>query len=173
MTTRTTLGRFLAKLRIDNDETQQDMASRLRFSKQFLSMMELGKKAATSDLFQKVIAVYNLSEAETMELKKAIAEQKGPAPYVVCIRSHYVRDVQVFDPKGLTDDETEDLGRHSFDAEERWKDKSFPALFLDVVFARSDEEAIHFVADEGQYDPRILFAIRVDKDGAAQGGERT
>lgn len=172
MNTRTHLGKFLAKLRVDNDETLKDMASRIHLSQAFLSTVELGQRAAPSDFLGKVVAAYELSAAEAKELAKAIAEQKGSAPYIVCIRSYYVRDVQVFDPTGLTDDETEDLGRHSFDAEERWKDPHFSALFLDVVSAKSDEEAIRIVADEKEYDPRILFAIRVDKDRCV-GGEQT
>lgn len=70
----TSLGKFLRKLRIDNNEILLDMAKRLDVSPAFLSAIENGKKSIPSKLTAKICELYNLSTQESNNFDQAIAE---------------------------------------------------------------------------------------------------
>ena len=56
----TALGKFLRKIRVDNDERLYDMAKRVEVSSAFLSGVENGRKKASSSLIEKIISEYKL-----------------------------------------------------------------------------------------------------------------
>lgn len=68
----TEFGKYVRKLRIDNDEILKDMASKLNVSSSFLSSLETGKKAIPVTIFDKLTKNYNLSQAQQVELRRAI-----------------------------------------------------------------------------------------------------
>lgn len=70
----TTLGKFLRKLRIDQDERLYDMARRLDVSSAFLSGVENGHKKASNDLVDKIVSTYNLTLQQQEELQYARSE---------------------------------------------------------------------------------------------------
>ena len=62
------LGKFLRKLRIDHDEYLKDMVQKLNISISYLSAIENGVKKISTDLVEKIINVYSLSEEQTDNL---------------------------------------------------------------------------------------------------------
>ena len=70
----TELGRFLRKLRIDNDELLKDMASKLDVSPSMLSAIENGTRKATKALIEKVSKTYTLALDQIQELEMAVAK---------------------------------------------------------------------------------------------------
>lgn len=77
----------------------------------------------------------------------------------------YVRDTQVFDPEGLTDEEESELDYCLPEVEKRWSDIN-ACVFVGIVSAKSSDEAVRVIAEKEQYDPRILIAIQVCQENA-------
>jgi transcriptional regulator with XRE-family HTH domain len=72
----TSLGKFLRKIRIDNDEYLKDMADRLQVTVSFLSAVENGKKKMPSTWNRKICSLYKLNEKQIQEFTRAIAESE-------------------------------------------------------------------------------------------------
>ena len=72
----TSLGKFLRKIRIDNDEYLKDMADKLDVTVSFLSAVENGKKKMPSSWNRKICSLYSLNDEQTMDFTKAIAESE-------------------------------------------------------------------------------------------------
>lgn len=70
----TSIGKFLRKVRIDNNEILADMASKLNVSASFLSAVENGKRKIPSDWNKKISLLYGLNESQSERLDQAIAE---------------------------------------------------------------------------------------------------
>lgn len=82
--------------------------------------------------------------------------------YIICMDSVWVRDSQMFDIVGLTDEELTDIDMCGTDNEGRWHDME-PIPFIAVISAENEEEACKKAAVEKRYDPRCLFAIKVSE----------
>ena len=70
----TSLGEFLRKLRLTNNEILKDMATRLDVSSAFLSAVENGKKKIPSSWESRLRELYSLSSEQMEELRTAIME---------------------------------------------------------------------------------------------------
>ncbi len=68
----TDIGRYLRKLRIDNDETLKNMAEKLDVSSAFLSAVENGKKKMPEAWMAKICNLYNLTEEDAALFQAAI-----------------------------------------------------------------------------------------------------
>ncbi len=66
----TEFGKFLRKLRIDNDELMLDMADKLEVSAAFLSSVENGKKKPPKDWESKIARFYSLEDSQKMEWER-------------------------------------------------------------------------------------------------------
>lgn len=73
--------------------------------------------------------------------------------YVICMDSVWVRDSEMFDIVGLTDEELTDIDMCGTDNEGRWHDME-PTPFIAVIKAESEEEACKKAATQMRYDPR-------------------
>ena len=73
----TRFGKFLRKLRIDNDETMIDMAEKLKVSSAFLSKVERGKKIPPSTWYYYLLHNYNLNDTQLKELDKLIFYERN------------------------------------------------------------------------------------------------
>ena len=82
--------------------------------------------------------------------------------YVICMDSVWVRDSEMFDIVGMTDEELTDIDMCGTDNEGRWHDME-PTPFIAVIKAESAEEACKKAATQMRYDPRCLFAIKVSE----------
>lgn len=80
--------------------------------------------------------------------------------YVVCMDSSWVRDSEMFDISGLSDDELIDIDVCSTDNEARWHDME-PIPFIAIVDAENEDEACKKAAVEHRYDARCLFAMKI------------
>ena len=69
----TEVGKFLKKLRVDNNEILFTMAQKLGVTSSFLSAVELGKKKMPYEWNVKIRSVYHLSPSQEEELDAAIA----------------------------------------------------------------------------------------------------
>jgi transcriptional regulator with XRE-family HTH domain len=69
----TEIGKFLKKLRIDNNEILLAMAQKLEVSPSFLSAVELGKKKMPYEWNLRIRSVYSLTAAQEEELDEAIS----------------------------------------------------------------------------------------------------
>ncbi len=67
----TKLGKEFAKLRVDRNEKQYEMAERLGITPNFLSAIENGAKPVPYRLIDHLSKIYGLSEAERKKLKDA------------------------------------------------------------------------------------------------------
>lgn len=63
----TDFGKFLRKLRIDNDELMFDMAKKLEVSAAFLSSVENGKKRPPAIWEEKILSLYPMDETQKKE----------------------------------------------------------------------------------------------------------
>lgn len=67
----TPFGKYLRKMRIDKDESMDDMAKRLGVSKTYLSFIENGSREINQPLAFKIMNEYNISGPEAQEFLKA------------------------------------------------------------------------------------------------------
>lgn len=67
----TEIGKFLRKLRIEEDMLLKDMAEKLEISSALLSGIELGKKAISDSVLKKISKAFNLSSEQIAELEQA------------------------------------------------------------------------------------------------------
>ncbi len=82
--------------------------------------------------------------------------------YVICMDSVWVRDSEMFDIVGLTDEELTDIDMCGTDNEGRWHDME-PTPFIAVIKAESEEEACKKAATQMRYDTHCLFAMNVSE----------
>lgn len=64
-------GKFLRKLRVDNNENMKDMAEKLNVSVSYLSAVELGKREIPAIWNEIIIKQYNLDKINSADLQKA------------------------------------------------------------------------------------------------------
>lgn len=72
MKTKTIFGKYLAKLRIDNDEKLKDMACKLKVSPSFLCEVENGKKMIPGRFASEIAVLYNLNNKQKLKLVDVI-----------------------------------------------------------------------------------------------------
>lgn len=70
----TSVGRFLRKLRIDKGEILLDMANKLGVTSAFLSSVENGRKKMPNAWLSKLETLYDLSQAQMLELQEAVID---------------------------------------------------------------------------------------------------
>lgn len=70
----TEYGKFLKKLRIDNDKTIAKMAKDLKITPSYLSAIESGERVIPVDFTDKVSEAYNLGDAERKALRRLEAK---------------------------------------------------------------------------------------------------
>lgn len=78
--------------------------------------------------------------------------------YIVCIKSAYIRDAQVYDSSGLTDEEFQTTD--PYDTTSEWIDIE-PCPYIDRIVAGSETEACKKVGEKYYIHPRCLFAIKI------------
>lgn len=79
--------------------------------------------------------------------------------YVVCMDSYRVRDAQMFNTVGLSDQDLLELDPFDVSMENRWFDME-PTPFIGILEAESESDACKKAGAEYRYDPRCLFAIK-------------
>ena len=70
----TQLGKLLRIVRINTGDSMRDMAEKLGLSVSYLSAIENGKRNVPSDLEEKIIEAYELSEKDKQNVRNAINE---------------------------------------------------------------------------------------------------
>ena len=85
--------------------------------------------------------------------------------YIVCMDSYRVRDAQMFDTKGFSDDELLQMDPFSAEMESRWFDAEVTP-FVGVFDAQSEQEACEFAAKYYHYDVRVLYVLEVKTGGS-------
>lgn len=73
----TAYGKELRKLRIDEDETIQQMAEKLNISISYLSSIESGNRKIPNDLTEKIIEKYSLNKERSEILWQAEVESSN------------------------------------------------------------------------------------------------
>lgn len=73
----TEFGKFLRKLRIDNNELLKNMAEHLNVTPSYLSAIEIGKRNIPKDWFRKIVKIYNLNANEQIMLQGSIDRSKN------------------------------------------------------------------------------------------------
>lgn len=87
--------------------------------------------------------------------------------YVVLISENYVRDAQILDIETIPDDLNYNDDEAMLDyacnpINDCWRD-CFGGIFVDVVRATSDDDAIEVASRSSGYDKRILTSICISK----------
>lgn len=72
----TDLGKFLRKLRIDNDETEAAMAKKIGVSSAFLSAVENGKKDIPDSWVGGICKIYSFNTEQRQEFIHSVANSK-------------------------------------------------------------------------------------------------
>lgn len=67
----TNIGKFLKKLRIDNNELLKDMADKLGISPSYLSYIETGDRKMSTDIKNNIIKIYHLTKSSLKEFDDA------------------------------------------------------------------------------------------------------
>lgn len=70
----TSFGKILRKIRIDNNEILKNMADKLGVTSSFLSAVENGKKRIPDHWLNELYTLYNLDEAQKIDLDFAFSE---------------------------------------------------------------------------------------------------
>lgn len=70
----TQIGIFFRKLRLDKGEIMKEMADKLQVSSAFLSAVENGKKKMPSNWIEEIPKIYQFTNEQDYNFKKAIAE---------------------------------------------------------------------------------------------------
>lgn len=70
----TALGKFLRKLRLDNDELLFDMAGKIGMPTSTLSAVETGKRRPSKGFAERIIKAYRLTEEQMQQLYASISE---------------------------------------------------------------------------------------------------
>ena len=73
----TEIGKFLRKLRIDNNEILLNMAKKLDVTVSFLSAVENGKKKIPYGWYERICSLYGLTDAQAEVFAQAIAETEN------------------------------------------------------------------------------------------------
>lgn len=73
----TEFGKFLRKLRVDREEYQKDMSSKLGVTLSYLSAVELGKRGIPSDWCDKLKVLYDLTESEYTKIYNITIDSKS------------------------------------------------------------------------------------------------
>ena len=71
---RTPFGIFMAKLRIDHDESMKQMGERMECTQNYLSVVELGKRPVPKDWHKRIVLAYGLSFEQELFLEAAITQ---------------------------------------------------------------------------------------------------
>ncbi len=82
--------------------------------------------------------------------------------YLICVKSEYVRDTQIFDPGKYSDFELSDIDIHSESECDRWRDADV-SPFVDIIQAPDERTACAVAAKRSRYDERILVASDISK----------
>ena len=90
--------------------------------------------------------------------------ETGTAKFAVLMNSSYVRDSQMFDPAGLSEEEFNQIDLHGEESEGRWHDME-PVPFIAIVEAKTETEACGKAAEQYRYDARCLFAEKITTAG--------
>ena len=72
----TALGKFLRRLRIDNDELMKDMADKLDLAPSTLSSIENGRRNPTKGFAEKLVSKYALAASEVEQFHSALMQSK-------------------------------------------------------------------------------------------------
>lgn len=72
----TEIGKFLKKLRVENEEVLLNMAQKLDVTPSFLSAVELGKKKMPYEWNLKIRSAYSLTPKQEDELDEAISQSE-------------------------------------------------------------------------------------------------
>lgn len=70
----TALGKFLRKLRLDNDELLFDMARKIDVPTSTLSAIETGRRRPSKGLAERLVKAYQLTEEQMQQLHACISE---------------------------------------------------------------------------------------------------
>jgi transcriptional regulator with XRE-family HTH domain len=105
----TNLGKFLRKIRIDNDEMLKDMADKLGVTSSFLSAVENGKRKMPGGWSAKICSLYQLTEAQISDFNKAIAQTEQTVKLNLEDVSVGKRELVVSFARKLSDMDDEDL----------------------------------------------------------------
>lgn len=70
----TEIAKFLRKLRIDNEQSLSDMATKLELSAAYLSAIENDKRKAPENLVDNLSKKYKLTEEQKLEFARIVAE---------------------------------------------------------------------------------------------------
>ena len=81
--------------------------------------------------------------------------------YVVCMLPDYVRDSQMLDTISISDEMLFNIDPYNEVYENFWHDME-PIPFIAVVNAESEEAACKIAGSNRRYDPRILYATKID-----------
>lgn len=91
----TALGKFLRKLRIDNDEILLNMAEKLHVSPSFLSSVENGRKSPPPEWLDAITFCYNLDNARRAELESAMNNTINQVRLNLAAQPHQKRDMAI------------------------------------------------------------------------------
>lgn len=87
--------------------------------------------------------------------------------YVVCMDEYRIRDAQMFDTSGFSDDELLQIDPFSSKMEKYWFDTEV-IPYIGVVVADSEKMACEIAAKMYRYDIRVLYATKIEIGGISK-----
>lgn len=83
-------GRYIRKLRIDNDMILKDLAEGLAVSSAYLSSLELGKKKIPQKIVEKIASYFSLDEGQRKELEHVV--RLSQPELTICLKNRSMED---------------------------------------------------------------------------------
>ncbi|MFG6327968.1 MAG: helix-turn-helix domain-containing protein [Lachnospiraceae bacterium] len=108
----TVFGKYLRKIRIDNDEILNDMARKLQVTAAYLSAVENGKREIPEGWIEEVRKSYGLEDEQYVELQEAAIRSKKNIKIKLDNETDRDRDLLIAFARGfrgLNDDEAKTI----------------------------------------------------------------
>lgn len=77
----TELGKYLRRLRIENDELLKTMADKLGVASSTMSSIETGRRTPPKGFIERLVNTYQLSGDELVELQDALVRSRDEIPF--------------------------------------------------------------------------------------------
>lgn len=91
----TSLGKFLRKLRIENDELLKNMAEKIGVASSTLSSIESGRRNPPKGFMDKLKETYELTEPQLIELEQSLLHSRNEIALNIKEMSSNDRDIAV------------------------------------------------------------------------------
>lgn len=123
----------------------------------FATGKDLGE---TEEDYNRMLSIAGFIYKSFAGFGRAVSDKKDLSKFVVCINDFYIRDSQYFCPEIESDAEFVAV---DYNNDDYWRGCNGRPVFVDIIEAASEDEALNSAAEKHGYDKQILLAIKVQE----------